>query len=164
MSLYKLFKTDENLEAAGVHIEYGTAVRDGKEVPVRIKIARAGGANTSFQKALEKATKPYRKALQTGLIDPKLADKIYKEVFASTVVLGWENVAFPVMDEAGKVVGEEYLPFNQENALRLFEDLPDLFQDLREQAQNVSIFRQDVLENDLGNSGRSSAMVSSKDQ
>lgn len=152
MNLYNLFKTDENLETDGIWIEYGETV-DGQ--PIRIRIARAGGKNKAFTKALEKATRPHRKAIQTGSLDNATADKLYREVFVDTVVLGWENVT----DAAGNP-----LEFNRENALKLFIDLPDLFQDLREQAANAALFREELLEEDLGNSGRSSSTDSSKGQ
>ena len=150
MSLYKLFKTNENLETDGIWLEYGQTA-DGK--PIRIKIARAGGHNSAFSKALEKATRPYRKAIQTGMLDNKTADKLYKDVFADTVVLDWINVEGP----DGKP-----MEFQRENVLKLFEDLPDLFADLREQANNVALFRDEVREADLGNSGKSSTTGSSK--
>lgn len=150
MSLYKLFKTNENLETDGIWLEYG---QTEKGEPVRIKIARAGGHNSAFSKALEKATRPYRKAIQTGMLDNKTADKLYKEVFADTVVLDWINVEGP----DGKP-----MEFQRENVLKLFKDLPDLFADLREQANNVALFRDEVRESDLGNSGASSSTGSSK--
>ncbi len=152
MSLYSLFKTDESLETDGILIEYGEA-SNGE--PIRFRIARAGGQNTVFTKALEKATRPYRKAIQTGMLDDKTADKLYKGVFAEHVVLGWENVEGP----DGKPI-----EYSKENALTLFKDLPDLFLDLREQAGNVSLFRQEVMEADLGNSGKSSVTGLSKAQ
>lgn len=151
MNLYNQFKTDETLETDGIFIEYGETA-DGK--PIRIRIARAGGKNKAFTKALEKATRPHRKAIQTGSLDSATADKLYREVFVDTVVLGWENVT----DENGKP-----LEFNRENALKVFTDLPDLFQDLRDQAANSALFREEVLEEDLGNSGGSSSTDSSKD-
>ena len=150
MSLYKLFKTNENLETDGIWLEYGQTA-DGK--PIRIKIARAGGHNVAFSKALEKATRPYKKAIQTGMLDNKTADRLYKEVFAETVVLDWINVEGP---------DGQPMDFNKENVLKLFEDLPDLFVDLREQAGTVALFRDEVREADLGNSGASSATGSSK--
>lgn len=150
MSLYKQFKTDEALETDGILIEYGVTEAG---LPIRIKIARAGGRNTAFSKALERATRPYRKAIQTGTLDNKTADNLYKDVFAETVVLGWVNVE----DQDGKA-----MEFTKENVVKLFNDLPDLFNDLREQAANVALFREEVLENDLGNSGKSSATGSSK--
>ncbi|MFA7063658.1 MAG: hypothetical protein WC132_05935 [Methanomethylophilus sp.] len=150
MSLYKLFKTNENLETDGIWLEYGQTA-DGK--PVRIKIARAGGHNVAFAKALEKATRPYKKAIQTGTLDDKTATRLYREVFADTVVLDWINVEGP---------DGQPMDFNKENVLKLFEDLPDLFADLREQANNVALFRDEVRETDLGNSGKSSATASNK--
>lgn len=150
MSLYKLFKTDENLETDGIWLEYG---QNEKGEPIRIKIARAGGHNSAFSKALEKATRPYRKAIQTGMLDNKTADKLYKDVFADTVVLDWINVEGP----DGKP-----MEFKRENVLKLFKDLPDLFADLREQANHVALFRDEVRESDLGNSGKSSTTGSSK--
>lgn len=150
MSLYKQFKTDEALETDGIWIEYG--VTDTGQ-PIRIKIARAGGRNTAFSKALERATRPYRKAIQTGTLDNKTADNLYKDVFAETVVLDWINVE----DQDGQP-----MDFKKENVVKLFNDLPDLFNDLREQAANVALFREEVLEGALGNSGKSSATGSSK--
>lgn len=150
MSLYKQFKTDEALETDGLWIEYG--VTDTGQ-PIRIKIARAGGRNTAFSKALERATRPYRKAIQTGTLDNQTADNLYKDVFAETVVLDWINVE----DQDGQP-----MDFKKENVVKLFNDLPDLFNDLREQAANVALFREEVLEGALGNSGKSSATGSSK--
>ena len=150
--LYKLFKTNENLETDGIFIEYGYAANDK---PIRIRIARAGGRNTAFAKALEKETRPHRKALQTGLLDNKTADALYRKVFAETVVKGWENVT----DAQGNT-----LEFSPANALKLFNDLPELFDDLREQASMVSLFREEVLEDSLGNSGKSCATDLSKAQ
>lgn len=152
MSLYKQFKTNEALETEGVWLEYGQT--DAGQ-PIRLKIARSGGKNTAFSKALEKATRPYRKAIQTGMMENTTADRLYKEVFAETVVLDWINVEGP----DGKP-----LEFKKENVLQVFEDLPDLFNDLREQAANVALFREEVREDDLGNSGRSSATAGNKAQ
>jgi hypothetical protein len=150
MSLYKLFKTNENLETDGIWIEYGTTAA-GKAI--RIKVARAGGHNSRFAKALEKATRPHRKALQVGSLDNATADRLFREVFADTVVLGWENVEGPD--------GQE-LPFSRENVLKLFSDLPDLFNDLREQANNAALYREELREADLGNSGGLSSTDSNR--
>lgn len=151
MSLYKLFKTAENLETDGIWLEYG---QNSKGQPIQIKIARAGGRNVAFAKALEKATRPYRKALQNGVMDNKVAERIYREVFTDTVLRGWANVEGPDGNP---------LQFSRENALKLFEDLPDLYNDLREQAINMGLFREEILEADLGNSGGSCSTDSSKD-
>lgn len=151
-NLYKNFKTESNLETGGILVQYGL---DSKGQPVRFKIARAGGANKAFTRQLERVTKPYRRQIQAGSLDNDLGDRLYRDVFVDTVLLGWENVEGP---------DGQPLPFNRENAIKLFTDLPDLFADLREQAGNIALFREVVLEEDLGNSGRSLSTDSNKGQ
>lgn len=139
MSLYSQFKTDGNVENEGVVLEYGIN-KAGKTISIRI--ARAGGANTKFAKLMEYKVKPYRRQIQNESMDPALAEKIAKEVYAETVVLGWENVE----DEHGKE-----LEFTVENVIKLFTDLPDLYTDIQSQAQRTALFRADVLEADSKN-------------
>lgn len=139
MSLYSQFKTDGNVENEGVVLEYGIN-KAGKTISIRI--ARAGGANTKFAKLMEHKVKPYRRQIQNESMDPALAEKIAKEVYAETVVLGWENVE----DEHGKE-----LEFTVENVIKLFTDLPDLYTDIQSQAQRTALFRADILEADSKN-------------
>lgn len=141
--LYSQFQTDKELESKGIWIQYGTTKNEaGEEVPVRILIARAGGANQPYQKAIEKAVKPYRTAIQNGTIDPELAESIMREVFAKHVVLSWENIK----DAAGNPI-----PYTQECVVQVLKDLPDLYTDLRTQANNMALFRKEVNEADLKN-------------
>lgn len=143
MSLYSAFKTNPDYEKNGIEIQYG---ENSKGADIVFRIARAGGANQAFNKAMEVATKPYRRQIQNGTFDNKTADKLYMDVFIQTVLLGWEGVE----DSEGKE-----MKFTTENAKKLFTDLPELFSDLRDQAANMSLFRQQELAEDLGNSGRS---------
>lgn len=139
MSLYTQFKTDKNLENEGVYLDYGM---NSQDKPIRIRIARAGGANQAFARAYEQKTKPYRRQIQTDTLDPKVAERIILEVYAETVVLGWEGVE----DENG-----DELPFNRDNCVKLFTDLPDLFADLQKTSQNIAVFRAEVREADAKN-------------
>lgn len=132
-SPYKMFKTNPELECSGIEINYGDFI---------ITIARAGGANKKFARAIEKKSRPFKRAIQSDTFDNDRANALLKEVYAETVVLGWEGVT----DENG-----EELPFNRDNCLKLFNDLPDLFQDIMEQAQKSALFREDIRENDSGN-------------
>ena len=140
-NLYKQYRTDSNLETSGIFLNYGP---NSHGDPMRIRIARAGGANKAFSKALERITRPHRRAIQTGTLSNDLADSLMKEAFAETVVLGWENIEGPE---------GEILDFTKENVIRVLDDLPDLYADLREQANNVALFREAILDDDLGNSG-----------
>lgn len=133
-STYAAYKTDESRETKGVILDLGDA---GK-----YRIARAGGANQKFQKRLAAITKPYRRAIQTGNIDEKLADSLMAKVYAETVLLSWEDVT----GEDGQP-----LPFNVDNAVKLFTDLPDLFKDIRQTADDASLFRLDIVETDAKN-------------
>ena len=141
MSLYKTFKTDSNLETQGIYLEYGF-VDDDATRPIRILISRAGGSNARFAKLLEAKTKAHRRAIQTETLDSKLADRLFKEVYAEAIVLGWMNV----QDAEGKD-----MEFTRDNVVKLFDDLPDLWADLREQSNKASLFRMETLEKDSGN-------------
>lgn len=136
MSLYRVFKTDAKSEVEGVWVEYAT--EPGKP-PAKFKVARAGGANTKYAKALDAELKPYRPLLARGQLDDKTAELAYATAFAKGVLLDWENVT----DEAGAP-----LAFSVESAVRLFTDLPELFKDLQVQASRLAPFRAEV---DAGN-------------
>lgn len=144
--LYLQFKPNTTREREGIFLEYGFLKTPDGEAdesrPVRIKIARAGGANTAFTKRLDARIKPYRRQLQTETMDNGIAQKLMREVFAETVVLGWENV----QDENGND-----LEFNVPNCIKIFTDLPDWFADVQLQAQNGALFRADLRAADSGN-------------
>lgn len=149
MSLYSQFQTDKNVEKDGVVLEYGKTA-DGRVISIRI--ARAGGANSRYSKLLEAATKPYRRQLQNETMDNDIAEGITQKVYAQAVVLGWENVEFPVLDENDKPTGKfEEAKFTVDNCVKLFKDLPDLWNDIQNQATRAALFRQDILEADAKN-------------
>lgn len=134
MSLYKAFETNPELEKQGIVLEYGD---NSKGKPIGIRIARAGGSNSAYNKRLEVLVKPYRRQIQTETIDNKVLEKLVLQAFAETVVLGWENVE----DRDGND-----MEHNVENVIKLFTDLPDLFKDVQEQASKAVLFREDILE------------------
>lgn len=134
MSLYQKFGTDRALEKTGIILDYG----DG----VKIRIARAGGANDAYAKRMEAKAKPHKRAIQTDTADKNVLDGVVKEVYAETVVLGWEGVT----DQDGNE-----MVFSKENCVKLFNDLPDLWADVQAQAQQGTLFRMGVLETDAKN-------------
>lgn len=139
MNLYKVFKTDKVLEQQGILVEYGT---NSKEQPITFRVARAGGANASYNRQIEVKLKPYRKQIQTDSLERSILDRVVKDAFVEYVVLGWDGVE----DEAGNP-----LPYSKENASKLFTDLPDLYADIQEQSLKWVLFRQDVNEGDAKN-------------
>lgn len=134
MSLYKMFDTNKEVEQTGIILEYGS---NSAGKPIRFRIARAGGNNVRFAKLMEKKTKAYRRQIANETLDPKVAESIFMDVYAESVVLGWENVE----DKDGNEI--KYTP---ESCLKLFKDLPDLFADIREQASKMALFQSEVRE------------------
>jgi len=143
MSLYSQFKTDENMEKAGILLEYGET-DDGKAICIRI--ARAGGANKAFERRMEADSKPFRRQIQNETIENKQVLKLMRKVYAETILLGWENVQYETGPNKGKDI-----PFTVENCITLFEELPDLFTDIQEQSRRAALFRAEVREADAKN-------------
>lgn len=133
-SIYSKFKTDKRAEQEGIILDYG----DG----ITIKIARAGGSNLKFEKAVQAKMRKYGLQAKHDLLEPEQMRTIFREVLAETVVLGWTGFD----DGEGNM-----LTCTQENVLKVFTDLPDLFDDVLEQSRKSSLFKNNVLEAEAGN-------------
>jgi len=148
MSLRKQFATDKAKESAGIGIEFG-ANEDGS-VP-KFFISRMGKSNKRYQKALEAATRPHRRAIELGTLANDVAERLFMGVFVDSVMVspGWENVK--LSDVTGDDADEGFAPFNKENAVKLFANLPELYDDLQEKAKSAALFRDEALEEEAGN-------------
>jgi len=134
MNPYKMFKNDPDLESQkGIILDYGE---------FKIRIARAGGANTDFNRSLRARIKPYKKQIEHNLMDNDLAQQILAEVYADSVILNWSGVT----DEEGNE-----LEFTRENVIKVLTDLPELFNDIQAQAQELSNFRELEIEDEAKN-------------
>jgi hypothetical protein len=146
MSLRKTFRTDQTAEAEGVWITVGID-DSGKEI--RIRLSRMSNSNKRYTKALRTATSPHQSAIQNDALDNVLARKLLQEVFADTVLLGWENIRKSEL--TGVATDTEELPFNRDNALALFAELPDLYDDWESRAQKSAAFREQEKEGSVKN-------------
>lgn len=142
MSLYKTFQTDPNLEANGVVIDYGDT---------RVTVARSGGANKQYMKLLEAKMKPYRRAIQTDMMDRKKLTSLMQEVLIEGSIRKWEELENDAWVEGVRLKDGQIVPFTKEAILQVFKDLPDLYDDLQQQSASLAIFRQEVLEEDAKN-------------
>lgn len=146
MSMYDLFQTDESMEAEGVWLDYG---------PFRIKVAAAGQGNNAYVKYAEKKLKPVRRALDAGALGNKRANILMADIYAKTIVKGWEvkddkpdaEWESGIHDKDGNTI-----EFSQENVEKTLIALPRLFTDVQEQAGAMSNFQQEGLDEDSGNS------------
>ncbi len=144
MGMYTDFKTDPDIESkTGVVVDYGS---------FRITLARAGGANKRYEKALEKKSKPHRKAIEAGRFNNSQANGILREVYSETVVLNWETLVdgkFKKGIESPE--GGKLLEPTPENIAATFTELPDLFLDIQGQANMSSLYQQTLREDDSKN-------------
>lgn len=141
MSLFEQFETNVQKETVdGVEVKYG-ANADGS-VPT-FRVLRRGPSNQRYTKALERESAPYRRLLELGTLDAKIQERVMRRVFCSSVLLSWSYV---------QTKDEKDIPFTVENAIKLMEQLPDLYYDLVAQADKASSFRLESLEGDAKNS------------
>lgn len=122
--LYAAYQTDKDAERDGVWLDEAGGAR--------FLIARMGGSNVKFQKALTAAMKPYTRELQLNIADNDALEPVMKKVFIDTILLDWEFVP----GEDGTL-----LDFTKENAEKILKDLPDLYARLREQATAYTNYR-----------------------
>lgn len=154
-NLYKMFASDEAMEKAGVILNYGG---------VRFQIARAGGANRKFAEVFKEKAKPFRYAIDHGQMNEEDSNRLMAEVYAETVVLGWDSVVKnengnPVVDGKGKPKLQKkiedkdgkLMSFSIENCTQLLCDLPELFRDIQGMAGKAENFRKDEEAEDAGN-------------
>ena len=120
MGLYQIFETDAELEKKGFALEYGDAV---------FIIARAGGANESYQRFVEHKMRPHRTSVNAGTMAESTSRKILIEAYSEKIILAWDGVT----DE-----NDEPLEFSKENVVKVLTDLPDLFEDIVRESSRVS--------------------------
>lgn len=132
-----IFGTNASLEVDGIWVDYGEHGR--------FRVARAGGKNKAFRNLMEKRLRPYRAAMSMGTMDDTVVERITRECFAEAVVLDWELVDGD----------EQPITFTREKCVELFEEYPDLFLDIMQQAQMVVNFVEETREADAKGSGSS---------
>lgn len=147
MSLSKQFLTDSELENKGVAVTVGDANPDGTFAT--FIIARASKSNKAYQAALTKAAAPYQRQLQLKIDVSAQLEKAFMGVFCDTVLRGWSNVL--KSDVTGNENDTGYIEFNKQNAIALFERMPDLYDFLQEQANSASLFLEVVREGSAKN-------------
>lgn len=140
--LRKMYKTNPGLEEKGVVIEYGEGVE--------ITIARAGGQNKKFAKVLTRLTKSHRRAIQTDTLDEKIGRRIMLQAYAQTIVKDWKGITKDIITE-NDTDATTPLECTEENIIKVFEALPDLFEDVSKMSNNISLFREEILAADSGN-------------
>lgn len=137
-SPYEMFETDPDAEKEkGVEVDFGS---------FQITLLRAGGANKKYANVLNAKIQPVRRRMQNGSLSDEESAKLYAEIYADSIIIGWKNVR----DRKGKVI-----PYNRENVIKLLLDLPELFRDIEARANSFANFRKEDMEEDAKNSKKS---------
>lgn len=136
MTLAKIFKTDDKKEVEGVRIEY-PANEDGT-VPYFV-IRRTSRSNKEYTKALERNMRPVQVQLRTKTLANEKADQLLMQSFIEGALVTWANI--PNSDVTGSETDTGYAVYSIESAKKLFTNIPDLYADLTEQANEVVLFR-----------------------
>lgn len=151
-NLYKTFATSKEMETKGITVNFGDQ---------RATIARAGSRNIKYRDLLQARMKPYRFQLDQGTMSEEVADQIIAGVYAETIVLNWEYQVTPASEDGktpavwaqGIVTSsDEVVPFTAENVLAVFEELPELFRAVKNEADKASNFRNGAEDSDAKNS------------
>lgn len=133
------YATDHTLEASsGVWIDFGDR---------RFLILRAGGANHRFTRRIGEMIRPLRRQIANGTVDPDKLRKIYWRVYAEAVVKDWDGIKS----------GGNPVPYSAEAGYAFFEAFPDLFEELRVYADDMSTFAEERIADAVETLGNSSS-------
>lgn len=130
MSLYKHFGTD--IEIASVQFPANA----DNTVPT-FQLARMADTNVEYAAAIEKVARDHKMEIDLDMLTEKVAKPIMLKVFVRTVLRGWDAV---------QTADGQVLPYNEDNAIKLLTDLPDLLTVLRNKAQQLSLFQKREVE------------------
>lgn len=139
MSIFTQFKTNKNCEENGILVRFKPN-EDGS-IP-SFRIGRASRSNKRWLVAFEAKTRPYKTEIKDGIINDEDAQRINLEVFCSALLLGWSNI----QDSDGQDI-----QFTYDNAIRLFTDLPELYEMLGSKSSDMSNFLESNLKADEKN-------------
>lgn len=129
-NVYQRFGSSTEMETKGVVMDY--------ECPhgtFSICIKRAGARNPEWKKVYNTIMKPRADDILAGKVTEAENKILLAEVWAKTVVVGWDGV----IDSEGKQV-----PYSYENCYELFCFMPDLLNDVIADSHLVSNFQEEV--------------------
>lgn len=129
-NLDKLFKTNKELEREGVEFAL-----DDK---ISFMVRRFVGSNPRVKAAMANYYKPFARQIELGTLPSEKSDELAMRLFIDVCLVSWKGVE----GEDGKP-----LEFSKENALKLFQSLPELFGTLQAHANNFENYKEE-----LGNS------------
>jgi len=139
-SLFQQFATNRKAEVEGIEVTFDNEAF--------FRISRMAKSNKRYQKMVEVETKPHIHAIRNDNLDPAIDEAITLKIFIATILLGWRGVKVHEYFTPEEHTDNGYLPYTHENAHKLFKELPELYQTLKEQASKMSLFRSEEMGQD----------------
>lgn len=137
--LFNQFKTSKSAEIEGIEVRFKP--NDDGTIPC-FRIARMSKGNVRYTKSIEARTRSHRKDILDKSLTNEVAEEINLNVFCDSILLGWENV----IGEDGKTI-----VYSWDNAKYLMQELPDLYDLLKEKAEDIDNFLSSNLEAEAKN-------------
>lgn len=143
------YKTDQFKETSGVERKYCNG-------NLAFMIARAGGSNEKYFKAMQKEWKPVQRIADLGELSNEKATEVYWNVYAEAIIL----FAKFLDDDGTWKVGLGYedgareptiVQADKQSLIALFKDAPELFLEVRSDAENRELFLLQDAEDDSKN-------------
>jgi hypothetical protein len=145
MSLYAKFETSVDREVEGIPFEF-------TEAGMRVTLARAGGANKAYGRAITSSSARIRRALETNTMTDADARKLLATAYADAVIKRWETLVDGEWKDGIEGPDGNLLPFNRQNVVDTLLNLPTLLETLKGCAEDWQIFLRSTIEGDAKNS------------
>ena len=140
MGIRELFGTNQKSEVDGIDLDYGDYT---------IRIARMGGSNKKWTKALSALVKKHSVQIRNDSMPEEQFKKLTLSLFAKHVFITWSGEG--LIDE--ELWGNKEVPQpTEENFVKLMLEYPDQFADIQEQAKSHATFQNQILEDVIKNS------------
>lgn len=130
MDLEQTYGVDEDLVEKGVEVNVGDAV-------VRIR----KWENEDFNRLFRKKMQPYRNQSRNGTLEDSVVEGIINEIIAETIIVDWDGVTR----------GGEEVDCEKDTIIEALEDFPAFREEIISQAQTISNFQNDQLDEDEKN-------------
>lgn len=141
MSLRKTYLIDSNKIENGVPFEL-TPNEDG--TTPTFFISRMSTSNQKYRKIAEKEMRPYRRQIELGTMGADKMTPVTIRIFCKALLTGWTNIL--LSDVTGDDTSEGFAEFSEDNAIKLFTELPELFEEVAAFAADMSNFRAEELD------------------
>ena len=102
----------------------------------KFRIVRADSSNDKYKAITEKRLRPYKRQIDKGKLNPKIALHLLAGIFADSVIIGWKGVK----DEQG-----QELPFTRDGVIKQMLARSALFQDIQKQSRILENFSNEAV-------------------